>query len=226
MTFSQLISIDGGILSVIGSGGKSSLLHTLSEQLPGTVILTTTTHSFPFEHCPLITSEDPSVIRQELQQHRVVTVASIAEHGKLTAPAISITELNRLARWILVEADGSKRLPVKAHAPYEPVIPPECDEVICVAGASGFGRKIGEVVHRPEIFCRICGASPEDTLTPEMLGTVLTAENLASKVFLNQVESSKDWQNAKILATVLQQSGIILTAGSLHDQTCRLLTNP
>lgn len=224
MTFSQLIGINGGILSVIGSGGKSGLLRILSEQLPGTVILTTTTHIFPFDHCPLITSDDPSIIRQALRQNRIVTAASIAGHGKLTAPAIPFAKLSSLARWVLVEADGSKRLPIKAHAPHEPVIPPGCDEIICVVGASGFGGKIAEVVHRPEIFCRISGASPEERLTPKMTGSVLAVENLASKVFLNQVESSSDWQNAQILAEVLKKAGITMAAGSLRNQTCRLMT--
>ncbi len=225
MTFSQLTGISGGILAVIGSGGKTSLLRTLSEQLPGTVILTTTTHIFPFEHCPLITSEDPSFIRQALGQHRVITAASTAEGGKLTAPAIPCIQLKELAQWVLVEADGSKRLPIKAHAPHEPVIPSGCDEIICVVGASGFGKRIADVVHRPEIFCRICGASPEDLLTPEMTGTLLKTEKLASKVFLNQVESGKEWQNAAILAEILQYDNISLTAGSLHHNTCRLLNS-
>ena len=54
---------------------------------------------------------------------------------------------------LLVEADGSRRLPLKAHAPHEPVIPKEAGCVLCVVGARGFDRPIRKAVHRPEQFC-------------------------------------------------------------------------
>ncbi len=56
------------------------------------------------------------------------------EKGKLTAPALPVSQLQTLALWVLVEADGSKHLPLKAHAPHEPVIPPESQHTILVAG--------------------------------------------------------------------------------------------
>ncbi|MFR3878481.1 MAG: hypothetical protein ACLTYW_10430 [Collinsella sp.] len=46
------------------------------------------------------------------------------ETGKLSAPAEPLNELAQRFDYVLAEADGSKRLPLKAHAAWEPVIPP------------------------------------------------------------------------------------------------------
>jgi len=43
----ELLGILPGITSVIGSGGKTSLLTKLSQEVRGTVILTTSTHILP-----------------------------------------------------------------------------------------------------------------------------------------------------------------------------------
>ena len=49
MSLAEVLDITPGVTSVIGSGGKTSLLTALARELPGTVVLTTTTHILPFE---------------------------------------------------------------------------------------------------------------------------------------------------------------------------------
>ena len=44
MQLYERLGVPCGVTAVIGSGGKTTLLRTLSRELPGTVILTTTTH--------------------------------------------------------------------------------------------------------------------------------------------------------------------------------------
>ena len=51
------------------------------------------------------------------------------------------------ADYILVEADGSRRLPLKVHRSFEPVIPPGTELVIQMAGLSALGQTVGECVH-------------------------------------------------------------------------------
>ena len=152
MLLYEKLSIPRGVTAVIGSGGKTTLLRTLSRELPGTVLLATTTHILPFEGVPLVTDGGEAAVRRALAESRVVCVGTPAAEGKLTAPALPFSVLTRLADYVLVEADGSRRLPLKAHAPHEPVIPPEAKRVLCVVGARGFGRPIREAVHRPEMF--------------------------------------------------------------------------
>ena len=44
MDFPKLLGLRPGGTAVIGSGGKTTLLRILAEELSGTVILTTSTH--------------------------------------------------------------------------------------------------------------------------------------------------------------------------------------
>ena len=70
-------------------------------------------------------------------------------------------------------ADGAKRLPLKAPAPHEPVIPPEAALVVAVAGLDGIGRPILETAFRPERYAALLGRSANDLVTPEDVARVL-----------------------------------------------------
>ena len=217
----QELGVREGVLSVIGSGGKTTLLATLARELPGSVILCTTTHMLPFPGIPLLPGDEIQPVREILLRERVVCLGRPDEKGKLTVPALPVSQLQTLAPWVLVEADGSKHLPLKAHAPYEPVIPPESQHTILVVGASGFGRPILQVVHRPERFCALTGASPEDLVTPELAARAIAREGLARQVLLNQVEEREAWAAAQAFARALESSGNAVWAGSLRRGLCR-----
>ena len=212
------LKIEPGITAIIGSGGKSTLLKTLGLELMragGRVFLCTATHMFPVagvpwdgssrrldaapwkpgaSHVPGCTCEAcAGMNRGSICQAGVLD----PETGKLSAPAEPLGELAQRFNYVLAEADGSKRLPLKAHAAWEPVIPAATANVVWVVGASGLGRPINEAVHRPELFCERCGCELTDIATPERVAQVLNAElqmlNLISaRVMLNQVDTLSD----------------------------------
>ena len=133
------------------------------------------------------------------------------ETGKLSSPAEPLDELAQRFDYVLAEADGSKRLPLKAHAAWEPVIPAGTANVIWIVGASGLGKPINEAVHRPELFCERCGCEPTDTATPEHVAMVLNAElrmlNLNNaRIMLNQVDTLADPTMADRFEAVLDRS--------------------
>lgn len=95
--------------------------------------------------------------------------------------------------YLLVEADGSRGLPLKAHAVWEPAVPAATERCVLVVGASGFGRPVATVVHRPELFCERTGCSLETPSTPETIANEIAfevAHGLMSfdSVFVNQVD--------------------------------------
>mgnify|MGYP004674487895 CR=1 FL=1 len=142
MAFFRQLGVESGVTAVIGSGGKTSLLRRLAEEVPGTVILCTTTHIRPSTEYPLLTEPTPETVRQALADSRVICLGTPCENGKLTASALPVEALAGLADYVLVEADGSRQLPLKAHGPHEPVIPSASRRTICVAGASGFALQV------------------------------------------------------------------------------------
>lgn len=202
MGFAKALDVRPGVTSVIGSGGKTSLLAALALELTGTVLLTTTTHILPFADVPLVTSADADDVSAALAESRVVCVGSQAEkNGKLVVPSLGIDALATLADYVLVEADGARRLPLKAHATWEPVIPASSNRTIVVFGASGLGHPVSEKVHRPEIFCELVGCTPEDPATPELVARAANAEGLADVALVNQADISPD--AARSLAALL-----------------------
>lgn len=212
------LKIEPGITAIIGSGGKSTLLRALGLELMrdgGRVLLCTTTHMLPVAgvpwdgssrrldaapwkpgalHAPGCTCEAcAGLARGSICQAGVLD----PETGKLSSPAESLDQLAQRFDYVLAEADGSKRLPIKAHAAWEPVIPAGAANAIWVVGASGLGKPIDEVVHRPELFCERCGCEPTDIATPERVAMVLNAELQmlsldTARVILNQVDTLAD----------------------------------
>lgn len=212
------LKIEPGITAIIGSGGKSTLLKTLGLELMragGRVLLCTTTRMFPVAgvpwdgssrrldaapwkpgalHVPGCTCEAcAGMSRGNICQTGVLD----PETGKLSAPAEPLNELAQRFDYVLAEADGSKRLPLKAHAAWEPVIPSGTANIVWIVGTSGFGRPVDEAVHRPELFCERCGCKPTDIATPENVAQVLNTELQAlgfstARVMLNQVDTLSD----------------------------------
>ena len=212
MGFAAALGVKPGVTSVIGSGGKTSLLAALARELPGTVVLTTTTHILPFPNMPLVTSADADGVRAALAESRVVCVGSQAEkNGKLVTPELGIDALASLADHVLVEADGARRLPLKAHAPWEPVIPACSGRTILVLGASGLGQPVREAVHRPELFCGLVGCAPDDPATPEFVARAANAEALAGVALVNQADVAPE--RSRDLAALLDVPAV---TGSLR----------
>ena len=213
MGVAELLDVRPGVTSVIGSGGKTSLLAVLARELPGTVVLTTTTHILPFEGMPLLVSPTAADVRTALAKSRVVCVGSQAEkNGKLAAPSLGIETLATLADYVLVEADGAQRLPLKVHAPWEPVIPACSNRTILVLGASGLDRPVRDVVHRPELFCELTGCAPDSPATPELVARAANAEALADVALVNQADVAPD--AARNLAALLAIPALVSSVRS------------
>ena len=79
---------------------------------------------------------------------------------------LAVNDLDELRRWadelacpLLVEADGSRRLPLKAPSEHEPPIPAWVNTVAVLVGLSGLDKTLAaETVHRPEIFASLSGS--------------------------------------------------------------------
>lgn len=199
----RLLEIRKGITAVIGSGGKTSLMAKLCKELPGTVIICTSTHIFPAEGLPLVTEVLTAMPAEK------ICVGTPAENGKLTAPMQSFEELAALADYVLVEADGSKRLPLKAHLDHEPVIPACANQVIQVVGLSGMGQPIYKAAHRPERYAELCGCAVTDVAIPERMAKVLNTEALADRYVLNQADDEEEEKWGRTLAALLRKPAIL-----------------
>lgn len=199
----------GELIALVGGGGKSSLMFGLAQSWPGRVVLTTTTRLFRAQVRQArswVTIKKIDQLDQKLARHRsclVVGPADVHEHDKVLGvsadwPARFLARPN--VEIVVVEADGSRRRPVKAPAAHEPVIPPETTLGIIVVGIDALERPIVEVAHRPQLVCDLTGLSPQQNLTPAALTKLLTDQNGGLKgmppkarvaVCLNKIETAQ-----------------------------------
>lgn len=221
MELAELLEIRPGVTAVTGGGGKTTLLRTLGEELAAggaRVLLCATTKIFPFDGLPNLMDPSEEALAEALEARRLVCAGVPAPGtGKLTAPSIPMGRLMELADYVLAEADGAASRPLKAHAPHEPVIPPEANQVIYVAGASGFGRPISEAAHRPALYARLAGVPEDAPASPETEAVVLLAEGLPDRVLVNQAETVEARSRAAALAALLPCPVLV---GSLMRKEC------
>lgn len=185
----ELLNVPRGMTAIIGSGGKTTLMYALARELPGKVIVGTTTKIYRPRHLPVFSGENLAELSAALRASKAVCVGSSAGHGKLGAPLCPMESLRELCDYLIVEADGSRGRPLKAHLPHEPVIPPGCGKTILVAGLSGLGLPVIEAAHRPERFAELCGKAVCAPVTPEDIAAVILAEGLPDMVILNQADT-------------------------------------
>ena len=221
----EAFHINGRFVSVIGSGGKTTTLRHLSERLPGTVVLTTSTHMFPFSDMPLVDAgADVSpgnrrrvvgALRAALARSRVICLGKLLPSGKLADPSnvIPFEALLSEADYVVVEADGAAGRPLKAHRPWEPVIPACTSMTVCLVGASGIGRPAGAAAHRPELFCALAGIAPDAPVREEHIAAVLNREALADCYLVNQTDVLKEPERARRLCDLIERDAFPCAIG-------------
>lgn len=217
MKLSRILEIKPGITALIGGGGKTTLMYRLVKELSAhkTVIVCTSTKIVEPEDIPVLTTASEEKIAAALKSRPVVCIGTVAGSGKLSAPGIGFDKLKELADYVIVEADGAHRLPVKAHAAYEPVIPEGTDKTVLVIGADAFGLPIADICHRPELFANIAGVDLQSAVTPEIIRRVIAGERLGDCLYINKVEDEATLKYARELAGMLDMP---VTAGSLKRE--------
>ena len=168
------------LVSIVGAGGKSTILFALGRDLTAAgarVILTTTTRvgaDQPSE--PICWSADVADVAAAFLVGLPVFVAAGRAPGKIVGPspeAIDRLFAGTAPAYVVVEADGAHRMAIKAPADHEPVIPSASTTVIVVASLAAIGHPISEVAHRPERVAGLIGAQPGDLLTLEGAAAVM-----------------------------------------------------
>ena len=225
-----------GVTAIVGGGGKTTLMLRLARELRETgarVIVSTTTHLFPPDQMRTLIDPTDEETQSQLAMERIVCIGSIAENGKLAAPLLSIRQMEQLADYVLLEADGAKGLPLKAPATHEPVIPPETRLVIAVAGLDGVGKLISQTAFRPALYAALCEKSEAETVTAKDIARVLSDANGQRKgvgsgmrfsILLNKADDAERKEEAENIARYLQQNDVerVVIASLQQTQVDRL----
>lgn len=185
------------VVTLVGGGGKTTAMFRLAGELQAMdrrVVTTMTTKIFveQMARAParLILEGEGALLAQlggALADHGHVLIAggTIVEQEKVQGVPPEL--LNRIAAHpavdvVIVEADGSRRLPFKAPAAHEPVIPSSATIVAPMIGLDVLGLPLNaEHVHRPTLVAELTGAALGDPVTPEMMAAVLAHRDGGAK---------------------------------------------
>lgn len=199
------------VTALIGGGGKTTLLSALGETCARRgerVLLTTTTH---LGWTPRAVSPDSTedLNRRLVPGRAVLAGYPDAEHYKLTGiPTAWYAQLR--ADRILVEADGSRCLPLKYHRTFEPVVPPDAGLVIELAGLAALGHPAGEVLHGWQEAGIDPGRTVDEALYAALLERGLSAARSEAPklVLLNQADTPALQAQGEALARLLEERGV------------------
>jgi len=213
------------IVTIIGGGGKTSLLYyllTVVNEMGLAAVGTSTTKLS--SHC--LSGASFFTIKSIEEGYQAVKEIIHGKEHKIIMygqdPSNSEKMLGISSEWIeqlamqaqetifVVEGDGAAGKPIKGHASYEPVIPSGSSLVIVMIGIDGVGKKVNfQYAHRPHRICELVGAKPESLITIEMIAKLLFhpqgyLHNCPTEsqiiFFINKVESNDQYKQAEALA--------------------------
>ncbi len=181
---SDLTELDKYVVSIIGGGGKSTLMEHLSRKLSRrnmkVIITSTTKFQAPPGVALVFQNGNSNYLREsETLLRELNTIAIASDHYTdksrlLGVNRQAIPDIRRLAELTLIEADGSRQRGLKTHKEHEPVIPTCTQRTIVVVSAETVGQPLDDThVHRAELFSEKWGLPLGTTLTPEIMAREL-----------------------------------------------------
>lgn len=197
-------------ICLVGGGGKTTVMYELAAAWAACgrkVLVLTSTHIL--QPADGSFAADAATVQNLWQQGRYAVIGTPElSTGKLTAPPQDLYEaLHLQADVILCEADGSRHHPCKVPAEHEPVLLPDSDIVLAVAGMDALGNSLQQACQRPQLAAELLGCGAEKILDAQMLTVLLLSEQGSRKnvgtrtyyIVLNKCDLIKAAQQEEIL---------------------------
>lgn len=223
----------GGIISIVGAGGKTSLMHVLSRELSasGEAVLATTTTKVRIPEggvfSKIIICANGKELLREVKSCGEKTISPVfAASGKISdqnkLAGLDPETVERIAgsavyKWIIVEADGASQRPLKAPASHEPVIPRSTGWTIGVVGLDGIGKPVEEGwIFRPERFAELTNGKMGDRVTEQSVAKLLihpegimkgSPRNAREIAFLNKADLPERVESGRKITSIIIASG-------------------
>lgn len=212
------------MVSIIGAGGKTSLLFRLAREaraLGLKVLVTTSTRIV----VPEPGEYDALDLTGALFTDRTVTEPGIYVGGIPDSANGKMRGVREdLLSWqqknfdlVLIEADGAACKSLKGWRDDEPVMVENTTATIGVIDIQTIGKPVsGTLIHRLELFCQLTGAEPgEPVAIGHLLRLICHEEGLYARslgrelLLINKVESETQLSNATLLRSQLDNLHIV-----------------
>jgi len=204
------------VISVFGSGGKSSLIDFFAQCYRNEKVLlsTTTKILFPepgaYDYLYLNDFDAMGMDGVGITYAGERVIVDGVEKLKMPSEESFIKKLVSFQK-VFLETDGAKGLQLKGWNGYEPVILPETTISIGVIPITAFGQMIREAyIHRLQSFFEMTGAKRDDIINEAILAKVISSQQglfqraIGEKILLiNQVEEESSLENAFAVVSLL-----------------------
>jgi xanthine dehydrogenase accessory factor len=167
----------------IGAGGKTTTLFCQAKKYRAqkkSVFVTTTTHMMQESDTFLFDENESWQVQLGqmlllLKEKGYLMAGCKAKQGKISALPKEVRDAcMQEADVSLIEADGSKRLPLKyPDKTKEPVLDFKPDTIWILAGCIGLNQPMSQSVFRYELACKALGWQKEQIVSKEMIGELL-----------------------------------------------------
>ncbi|WP_372366621.1 selenium cofactor biosynthesis protein YqeC [Candidatus Uabimicrobium sp. HlEnr_7] len=238
INWKQLLNLQSKeVISIVGAGGKTTLMFTLARQLSEynlNVISTTTTKIFypsPQETSIIIQGYHSNKPISFEQNKHITIINEILPNNKVKGfPANTIDAWLEIPNinYIIVEADGARRCDIKwPDITKEPVIPKSTTTTIAVIGGDCFSKVLSEShVFRAQLFAQKTQSKLGENLSLEAISRLFvnsdglfanSPPNAKKIVFINKIHSDRT-KLAISLAKIITKScqSIKIFYGHLH----------
>ena len=203
LSFSSALRLKkGDVITLVGAGGKTSILKILAGELEKNLLITTTTHIQTMSELKKmkiinknfgqITSRIVTIRKESNEKIYIASkIVSDLENGEKKVKGISpdwVDELwNQYKNEIfIIEGDGSALRPIKAPVDYEPVVPNSTSHLLVVMGMRVFGKKINKKnCHR---INKIKNLARDNKIDKELIIKLFTANDTYG-FYQDQVEN-------------------------------------
>ncbi len=229
----------GEVVTIVGSGGKTSLMWLLAAAHRQAKVFVTTTTKIRRPDAWQYEDFRNNETLPQLPFGQGITLAGDEIAGSEGKLGILLPEVFEAALpyfdYTFIEGDGSRNLPLKGWAKLEPVVPQATTCTIGVVTLWPLGHKINEeIVHRLPLFSEISGAAEGDILTLEHIAAAIAHPLGLFKgsrgrkiLYINQVENWLAENQALKLLTALRPAFVqelsLITAGSVRRNEGHIL---
>jgi probable selenium-dependent hydroxylase accessory protein YqeC len=235
----------GDVVSIVGAGGKTTLVYRLADEAWRSgmrVLVTTTTHMGTLPEAvtgPVFVEAEadplPGLDDALRRDGRATLLGRRLRTDKLEGVAPGrVDRLAAHADLVLVEADGARGRSLKLPADHEPVIPSSSTLVIVLAALDVLGAPLTERhVHRLDRVAGACGREPGQSVRAEDVASALRSPagyaarigaTVRAGVFLNKVEDEASLAAARAIAATLVPPYAFVAAGSAQRGEGLLVT--
>jgi len=219
-------------VSIMGAGGKSTLMNRLADELNvlgRTVVLSSTTNY----HRPKSLQSEQILLTRNVRDWPAKLEALgrrwnrllVLHHdlGSDMVKGIDVAAVHTIREClpdaiVIVKADGARKRRFKAPNRSEPVIAPWSQLCITVVNREILGQRLTEaMVHRPERVAELTGMRLGDVITPQTVGAVLAhpqtylpkiPAGARRVVYISHVQSAADLAQAEAIAAHLDHTAV------------------